>query len=304
MNKYLEKFLKQLKADNKSERTIETYEQNINKFFKHVGWDKLLDLDEEVTEDYKIYARTEDKENNKKAESENSVNLTLRSLKSFYSFLTKRKIISNNPMKEIKDVKVPKRNPVYLTLEESIEFLNIVRTKNNCNKTRNILIFLLLLHTGLRLSELVNLKVNQLNFNDSSFYYLDVIGKGNKERIIPTNYEIKEAYDNYMTERNQNGFDNEILFLNKDGNPISKKQVENLTKYYIGLAELNPKISTHKLRHSFATIFYNYNESADLGVLQALLGHSNISTTQIYAHINKNKLKEVANNNPLLKKRS
>ncbi|AEV68406.1 tyrosine recombinase XerC [Acetivibrio clariflavus] len=216
------------------------------------------------------------------------------SLKSFFNYLhNKAKLIDNNPASELESPKILKRLPRYLNIEESKQLLSAVDA--GTYSERDYAILTLFLNCGLRLSELVGININNIKNNN-----LTVIGKGNKERSIPLNNACIEAIEAYMKVRPKNGVkDKNALFLSSRKQRISKESVQKIVKKYIKQAGLDPqRYSTHKLRHTAATLMYRYGK-VDIRTLQELLGHESISTTEIYTHLDNGQLKDAVEKNPL-----
>ncbi len=215
------------------------------------------------------------------------------SLKSFFNYLTnKAKLMENNPTTELESPKIVKRLPRYLSIDQSKQLLNIVEGEHG---VRDYAILTLFLNCGIRLSELVGINLNNIRNNT-----LTVIGKGDKERMIPLNSACIEAIDNYRRVRPVNGVkDKNALFLSERKQRISKATVQHLVKKYITSAGLDPRrYSTHKLRHTAATLMYRYGH-VDIRTLQELLGHESIATTEIYTHLDAQQLKNAVDSNPL-----
>ncbi len=218
------------------------------------------------------------------------------SLKSFFNYLTtKAKLITINPTSELESPKILKRLPRYLNVEESKNLLSSVNEVNSENSVRDFAIITLFLNCGIRLSELVGINLNNIK-NDT----LTVIGKGDKERSIPLNNACLQAINEYMKVRPVNGvIDKNALFISKRKQRISKESVQKIVKKYIKEAGIDPqRYSTHKLRHTAATLMYKYGK-VDIRALQELLGHQSISTTEIYTHLDQQQLKDAVSRNPL-----
>jgi site-specific recombinase XerD len=215
------------------------------------------------------------------------------SLKSFFNYLTnKSKIMETNPASELESPKIVKRLPRYLNIDESKQLLSIVEGEHGI---RDYAILTLFLNCGIRLSELVGINLGNIRNNT-----LTVIGKGDKERMIPLNSACVEVIDNYRRVRPVNGVkDKNALFLSERKQRISKATVQHLVKKYIISAGLDPRrYSTHKLRHTAATLMYRYGH-VDIRSLQELLGHESIATTEIYTHLDTQQLKNAVDSNPL-----
>lgn len=214
-------------------------------------------------------------------------------LRSFFRFLhTKMKMIDEDPTIELETPKTPSRHPVYLTLMEARGLLDAVEGEF---KDRDYCILTLFLNCGLRLSELVSINISNIRGDT-----LTVIGKGNKERTVYLNDACLEAIENYLRVRPRNNIrDRDALFLSKRRQRISNKTVQYLVKKYVEKAGLDPsKYSAHKLRHTAATLMYKHGD-VDIRALQQILGHSNISTTQIYTHVDDQRLRDAMKKNPL-----
>ncbi len=215
------------------------------------------------------------------------------SLKSFFNYLfNKAKLLDSNPASELESPKIVKRLPRYLNVEESKQLLSSVDGQYS---ERDYAIITLFLNCGMRLSELVGINLNNIK-NES----LTVIGKGEKERSIPLNTACIKAIEAYLKVRPVNGVkDKNALFISERKQRISKESVQKIVKKYIKSAGLDPqRYSTHKLRHTAATLMYKYG-NVDIRALQELLGHESIATTEIYTHLDKEQLKNAVDKNPL-----
>ncbi len=208
----------------------------------------------------------------------------LATLRSFYKFLVKRDHVSSNPVISIKTPKQEKKLPKFLEYEEVVRLLN-TPPANTCLGSRDRAILEVLYNTGMRVSELVSLNMDDVDFLSEVIH---VRGKGKKERICPVGSGALQAIQNYIEFRNRriannSNFDAKVLFANKHGQRLSTRSVRRKMDKYLIEAGLDPSISPHTLRHSFAT--HMLNNGADLRSVQELLGHQSLSTTQIYTHI-------------------
>ena len=203
--------------------------------------------------------------------------------------------IENNPMQELESPKAKKALPKYLTLDESINLLNCIDGKF---KERDYCIIAIFLNCGLRLSELVNLNYGDIRSDNT----MRVTGKGNKERIIYLNDMCINALNEYMKVRPIDGVkDKNALFLSSRKSRISPKTVQYIVKTFLEKAGLGDQgFSTHKLRHTAATLMYQQG-NVDVLLIKEILGHENLSTTEIYTHIVDSQLKEAVSSNPLNK---
>lgn len=219
------------------------------------------------------------------------------SIKSFFNYLSvKAGLIQENPASHLDSPKIKKRMPQYLSLEESVAFLKSIDGKY---QQRDLAMFVLLLNCGLRLSELVGIDIPDIDFEKRT---LRVIGKGDKERIVFLNDLCIDAIQAYLQVRPTEGIlpsDRNALFISSKGRRISNRMVELISKKYFTAAGVDAnRYSPHKLRHTAATILYR-DGNVDIRSLQELLGHTNLSTTQIYTHIKNEDLKKAADANPL-----
>lgn len=215
------------------------------------------------------------------------------SIKSFFNYVTnKAKLIEYNPASELESPKILKRLPKYLNLDESKRLLESIDGKH---RERDYAIVTLFLNCGLRLSELVGINLKNVKKDT-----LTVIGKGNKERTIYLNNACLAAIEAYMRVRPVEGVrDKNALFLSERKQRISNKTVQFIVKKYIKQSGLDPeRYSTHKLRHTAATLMYKHGK-VDIRSLQEILGHESVSTTEIYTHVDSTQLKNAVDSNPL-----
>ena len=218
----------------------------------------------------------------------------------FFSYLTqKAHLLEVNPAQGLETPKLDKRLPKYLTLEQSKELLEVTKAESGDFKERDYAIITLFLNCGMRLSELVNINIKDINFYDNK---LNVVGKGNKERTIYLNKACIDAINSYLAVRPHDGvkFDSrDALFLSKRKERISNRMVQEIVKKELIKAGLDiSKYSVHKLRHTAATLMYQYGD-VDIRALQVLLGHESISTTEIYTHVENKQVKNAVESNPL-----
>ena len=224
----------------------------------------------------------------------------ISTIRIFFKYLSvKAKIINVNPAQNLETPKQDKRMPKYLTLEDSKKLLNVAMQEDNRNKERDFAIITLFLNCGMRLSELVGIDIKDIKFDD---YTMTVIGKGNKERTIYLNKVCIEAINQYLEVRPKEGINynsKNALFLSERRDRISKRTVQYIVEKELRKAGLDTtKYSTHKLRHTAATLMYQYG-SVDIRALQELLGHASISTTEIYTHVANEQVRDAVERNPL-----
>ncbi len=215
------------------------------------------------------------------------------SLRSFFHYATsKAGILKENPAADLETPKLKKTQPRYLTLNESKK---LIKTVEHAMNERDICIITLFLNCGIRLSELVGINLSDIH-GDS----IRILGKGNKERFIYMNAPCMTALQNYLRVRPVDGVaDRDALFLSKQKKRISTKMVGVIVKKYIALSGLDSsKYSPHKLRHTAATLMHRYGH-VDVRILQEILGHQNLSTTQIYTHLENDQIRDAMKQNPL-----
>lgn len=224
----------------------------------------------------------------------------ISAIRVFFKYLTsKAKIIDVNPAQDLETPKLGKRMPRYLSLEESKKLLNVSQDDTDRNSIRDHAIITLFLNCGMRLSELVGINISNIDFSESR---MTVIGKGNKERTIYLNKACMNALKDYLSIRPHDKVKNDsrdALFLSERKERISNRTVQNIVKNELARAGLDTtKYSVHKLRHTAATLMYQYGD-VDIRALQELLGHESISTTEIYTHVNDERVRNAVENNPL-----
>jgi len=219
-----------------------------------------------------------------------SINRKITTLKSFYKFLIREGAIEENPMNKIIAPKMSKRLPVFVEKEKMDLLFDKVDFGEGFEAARNKLIVELFYMTGMRLSELVNLKLHDIDLPQQT---IKVLGKRNKERIIPFSRSLEKQIASYLDLRNEmkNIYDSDYLFLTEKGKKIYQKLVYRLINYYLSIVTTLDKRSPHVLRHTFAT--HMLNNGADLNAIKELLGHANLSATQVYTHNTIEKLKTV-----------
>ena len=302
---------------NKSQNSVKEYNYDLNMFFKyikmHFNMTKETDFQNISIKDISI-------ETVKKITSTDILSFLsylalnknckaatrarkLSTIRIFFAYLSqKANLIEINPAQNIEAPKKEKRMPKYLSLEDSKKLLEVSQDENDENKERDHAILTIFLNCGLRLSELVGINVKDIDFSE---YRLNVIGKGNKERTIYLNKSCINAIKTYLNVRPKEGVkedskkSNEALFLSKRRERISNRTVQYIVDKELQKAGLDTsKYSTHKLRHTAATLMYQYG-GVDIRALQELLGHESISTTEIYTHVNNEQARNAVESNPL-----
>ncbi|MCM8792080.1 MAG: site-specific tyrosine recombinase XerD [Candidatus Omnitrophica bacterium] len=287
MDYLIEAFLNYLSVEKGvSANTIYSYREDLifyQNYLKEKGLESHLKVKREDISEFML------KQKEKKLSS-SSVARRLSAIKAFYRFLLREKIISSDPTEAIQSPKIWKKIPTTLSVEEieKIIFQADIRTKMGI---RDRAILETMYATGMRISEISNLKLEQVNLEMG---FLRCIGKGNKERIIPLGRHASYAISRYLQE-SRNFFlgkkTSEFLFLNRRGRKISRQGLWKIIKKYAHRARINKQVKPHIIRHSFAT--HLLERGADLRSVQEMLGHSDVSTTQIYTHINRDRLKMI-----------
>ena len=280
---YIDDFLEYLVVVKKhSDNTIINYRVDLVEFINFVN--DHIDIKKQDVNNYLKYLYD-------LKERKSSISRKLSSLRSFYNYLVKNNIVEYNYFKVIKNPKKDNSLPKFVK-EEDIDKMFLVPNTRTWIGSRNLLIIRMLYATGLRVSELVNVKLNDINYNDRT---IRVLGKGSKERIVVFGNNTKETLEDYLNRgRRQVDFHNsEYLFLNKDGNRLSTRYVRKIIDDIIFKASIEMHVSPHMLRHTFATGMLN--NGADLVSVKDLLGHESLNTTSIYTHVSDEKIREVYN---------
>lgn len=269
-----------------SQHTVISYQTDLTSFFDYVatqyGETELQQLSH-------IYIRSWLASLKDENLTSKSINRKISTLKSFFKYQLKIGVIKQSPMAKIISPKNEKRLPDFVAAKDMKTLFNHIEFPDTWQGKTERLLLQLFYNTGMRLSEVINLKDNQVNvFNHA----LKILGKGNKERIVPISSELLSAIKNYQQERNHLiGKKSDFLFLNEKGKPLYPKQVYLSVKKYLTAVTTIQKRSPHVLRHSFAT--HLMNNGADLNAVKELLGHSSLAATQIYTHNTIEKLKTV-----------
>lgn len=278
--KYLDEFELELEyVKNYSPNTIESYRSDIEKFLERIGSMDALRVSEE---DIRKYIKSQS------GLATTSLSRKISSLRAFFSFLVKKGYLKKSPMDSIDGPKLAKYLPDVLSIDEVSELIEIEPKDNFTYRNRCILE--LLYSSGLRISELVSLKLENINLGDA---VIKVMGKGSKERIIPLNDYTIEFLDRYIKEVRpamMKGYQTDFVFLNNHGKVLSRQAVFLMIKKRAEEIGLKKDVSPHTLRHSFAT--HMLQNGADIRFIQELLGHSDVATTEIYTHIVNETLKK------------
>lgn len=284
--KHLDSYIEYLKYQkNYSSYTIESYYNDIKEFLEYLNSENI-DYKDIVYSDlrfYLIYLK------DKKHDDNSSINRKLSALRGYYKYLVNKKIVLNNTFSLVNGLKESKKLPRYFEYDELEELFNVPDTSNRMGQ-RDLLILELLYATGVRVGELVSIKVKDINFSDKTII---ILGKGNKERLVTFGDYCLDALNNYINDgyKKLNIKNLEYLFLNKNGGQLTERGVRYILDQIIKQTSLNKKISPHMIRHSFAT--HLLNSGCSLLTVQKLLGHESIKATQVYTHVTTDRLKEV-----------
>lgn len=288
MDEILLAYLQYLDIDlGKSPNTIASYRLDLTKFTAFLAQEKITSYDQVTSATIQLFL-THLKEQNYAVATSNRI---LSTLKNFYHFQLQEAYTIKNPMTLIRSAKKVKKLPQTLSVKQVEEIINAPDIQTN-NGLRDRAILELMYATGLRVSELTELKLTELHLE---LGFLQTLGKGNKERIIPLGGEALYWMERYLSEVYplyvRKGNDLQTVFLTHVGRKFTRQGIWKNLKKYVQLTEINFSVSPHMLRHSFAT--HLLENGADLRMVQELLGHTDISTTQIYTHISKHRLQEV-----------
>jgi len=288
MDEHLERFLTYLTAEkNASPHTVKNYRHEIEQFFaflKEEGIDSWEGVDRHVLRRYLAWLKEQ-------GYVKASIARRVSELRSFCRYLVREGILASNPISAISSPKVPKRLPEYLNLSE-VEALLLAPDTSTPQGLRDRAILEMLYAAGLRVSELVGLDVGDVEWSGTE---LRILGKGGKERLALLGKPAQRALECYLREGRpelvKDKQPSKALFVNRFGGRLSERSVRMLLDRYARMAGLDKPIYPHLLRHTFAT--HLLDGGADLRVVQELLGHANLATTQIYTHVSQTRLKEV-----------
>ena len=282
VNKYLE-YLKYQK--NYSNYTIDSYKTDILEYLEYLKRENLnyKNIVYSYIRFYLMYLKEEKKDTN------SSIDRKLSALRGFYKYMANEKIVKTNIFSLVNGPKKDKKLPRYFEYNELEELFNACDISTSLGQ-RDLLILEMLYATGIRVGELVNIKVNDINKSERKII---ILGKGNKERIVEYGDYCEEILNLYLKEgyRDLNKEGSKYLLLNKNGGVLTERGVRYLLDKIIKNTSINKNISPHMIRHSFAT--HLLNEGCDLLTVQKLLGHESISATQVYTHVSTDRLKEV-----------
>ncbi len=277
IDRYIDKFIKYLEIEkNVSRHTVINYSQDLRNFSIFLGDRKAEDVDYLMIRKFLAELRTRKYE-------KKTIARKLSTLRSFFKFLYREGYLKANPLATISSPKIDKKLPHFLDVASVVKLIESPGTKDAyCLRDRAILE--VLYSSGIRVSELVGLDREDIDLIGG---VIKVMGKGRRERICPIGDKASGAVRSYLGKAARN----KALFLNRSGGRLSDRSVRRIVDRYIKRVSIEEKISPHTLRHSFAT--HLLDRGADLRSVQELLGHKNLSTTQIYTHITAERMKSV-----------
>ncbi len=286
----VKRFLSHLQYEKRySSNTLTAYETDLGQFFSYLE-------KEYQTEDVKIithfYIRSWIVSLIDAKISPRSVNRKITALKSFFRFLMREKVLEHNPMVKVQSPKTGKKLPAFIDEQKMENLFTIIKFPEGFGGIRDRTILEVFYGTGIRLSELVNLKIKDVNVGNQT---IKVLGKRNKERILPVSFSLAASLKNYSKERATfiSGKEciAETLFIDNRCNTIYPKFVYRLVKKYLGMVTTGDKKNPHVLRHTFAT--HLLNNGAEISAVKELLGHASLAATQVYTHNTIEKLKNI-----------
>ena len=287
MDTHFQDYLIMLRVErNLSPRTLEAYQRDLKHYLSFIVDKDIISLSNISQMHIREYIRSL----NEKGLAASSIARIFSSIRSYHKFLSAENFVNENPTLILTSPKAPKKLPHVLMEEEISAIINaVVETFQYAKRDKAIIE--MLYSCGLRVSELCALSLNNLYLNDDM---IRIMGKGSKERLLPVGGRAKNFLNDYLIHCRpgiQKDKGSSSVFLSRNGNPLTRAMINNILRKWSQVAGISKSVSPHTLRHSFAT--HLLEGGADLRFVQALLGHSDISTTQIYTHLDKHHLKEV-----------
>ena len=287
METHFHDFLTMLRVErNVSIHTMDAYKRDINQYLMYLGDLDIKNLSDVKSTHIRDYIRLLSDGGMAPA----STSRIISSIRTYYRFLSNENILDENPVLLINNPKLPKKLPDVLSEKEISLIINAIQESSQFYQ-RDKAIIELLYSCGIRVTELCNLEMSNLFIDED---LIRVMGKGNKERLLPLGIRSKKYLDDYIKHSRNSHIKksgSSFVFVSRNGNQLTRAMINIILNKWTQVSGLKKSVSPHKLRHSFAT--HLLEGGADLRFVQALLGHSDISTTQIYTHIDKHYLKEV-----------
>ena len=271
---------------NVSPKTIDAYRRDLRQYLQHIYNIKIKNLSDVKSTHIREYVRIL----NKRGMAPTSISRIISSIRGYHKFLSGEKIVEENPALTINNPKIPKKLPHVLSEKEISSIIDSI-DENSQFYRRDTAMIEMLYSCGIRVSELCSLEISDLFLDDE---LIRVIGKGSKERLLPIGGKAKTFLNEYLIHsrnRLNRKTESSFVFLSRNGKVLTRAMVNKILNKWTKSAGMTRSISPHMLRHSFAT--HLLEGGADLRFVQALLGHSDIATTQIYTHLDKHHLKEV-----------
>ena len=287
METHFHDFLTMLRVErNVSDHTMDAYKRDINQYLMYLGDLDLQNLSDVKSTHVRDYIRVL----NDGGMAPASISRIISSIRTYYRFLSSENILNENPVLLINNPKLPKKLPDVLSEKEISLIINAIQESSKFYQ-RDKAIIEMLYSCGIRVTELCNLEMSNLFIDED---LIRVMGKGNKERLLPMGVRSKKYVSEYIKHSRNSHIKksgSSFVFVSRNGNQLTRAMINIILNKWTQVSGLKKSVSPHKLRHSFAT--HLLEGGADLRFVQALLGHSDISTTQIYTHIDKHYLKEV-----------
>lgn len=286
MNDYFKKFIDYIKYEKKySDFTVKNYERDIDYFLKFLfdkGINDFKNVNYDLIREYFLHLHNHNY-------SKKTIARYISSIRTFFKYLYNEEVILNNPAILVSNPKLDKKLPNFLYTNDLEKFLESANESDKLS-IRDSLILELLYSTGIRVSELVNIKIKDINFNDK---IIKIHGKGNKERYVIYGELCAEKLSNYLKNSRNLLYSGKCdnLILNSKGNMLTTRMIENIVKKYQHKSSIGVNVTPHTLRHTFAT--HMLDNGADLKTVQELMGHSSLSSTQVYTHITNERLRNV-----------
>ena len=284
---YVSDFIEYLQFEKRySLNTVQAYQRDLEQFFLYLSTTYSIT---DILSVSHIQVRSWLAAFREQGITARSINRKISTLKSFFKFLLKKGVIQTSPMTKIISPKNSKRLPAFVNEKNMEHLMNVVEFSHDFKGLTDRLIIELFYQTGMRRAELLGLKLLDVSISQRT---VKVLGKGNKERILPLQIELIQLIENYIQERNSHIREpHPFLLIRENGKPLYPKYIDLVVRTYLSMSTTLEKRSPHVLRHTFAT--HLLNQGADLNAVKELLGHANLTATQIYTHNTIDKLKEI-----------
>lgn len=264
--------------------TAKSYQTDLEQFFKTLPRNTKL---REITH---LHIRAFVAEQMDSGISATSANRKISSLKSFFKYALKNNLVKENPTQKVKAPKIPKKLPAFIDESQTDYLFSQYTFDEGFEGTRDKLLMDILYQSGIRRAELMNLKESDVDIYNLQ---LKVLGKRNKERVIPFDYTLKRNLETYLREKSENKLSNSYLLVTKENKPLNASQISKIVSTVLNGVTTAKKKSPHVLRHTFAT--HLLNNGADINAVKELLGHTSLAATQVYTHNTIDKLKKTYN---------